>query len=175
MEPAVAQSILVRPAVPADIDAIRAIAAAAWRTTYVVLIDAGAVERYLAQAYAPERLEVRLGRDEVLVAVLPERATGSPPDAFAEIVDQGDHVQLVAIYTWPTARGRGLGTALLEAVLARNPGRDLAADVLVGNTLGEPFYVARGFEPGEELEDEIAGEPVRERRWWLRASPELGA
>jgi len=166
------QSVLVRRAAPADLDAVRAIAAAAWRTTYVGLIEPDAIERFLARAYAPERLEVRLERNVILVALLPGRDPAGPPDAFAETVDHKDHVQLVAIYTWPTARNRGLGTALLDALLARIPGRDLAADVLVGNVLGEPFYVARGFEPGEELVEEIAGEPVRERRWWLRANEE---
>jgi GNAT superfamily N-acetyltransferase len=168
VEPARLLPIVVRPAVPGDLETIRSIAAAAWRTTYIGLVDADAIERFLARAYAPERLEVRLARNEILVALLPGRDPGGPPDAFAETVDHGDHVQLVAIYTWPTARGQGLGSALLEAVVARNPGRDLAADVLVGNVLGEPFYVARGFEPGDELVEEIAGELIRERRWWLR-------
>jgi GNAT superfamily N-acetyltransferase len=75
---------------------------------------------------------------------------------------------LTAIYTLPAARGRGLGTALLAAILDRHPGQAVAADVLVGNDLGEPFYQARGFEPVELLVEEIAGEPIRERRWWLR-------
>ena len=29
--------------------------------------------------------------------------------------------------------------------------------------------MARGFEPGDLLEEEIGGETIRERRWWLRA------
>ncbi len=157
--------MIVRPAAPDDVEAIRAIAAAAWRATYAALIDADAIERFLATAYAPERIAVRLERHDVLVAAF---ADDGPAAAFAETVDHGDHVQLVAIYTLPDARGRGLGSALLEAVLARNPDRDLAADVLIGNVLGEPFYVARGFEPGDELVEEIAGKPIQERRWWWR-------
>ena len=54
-------------------------------------------------------------------------------------------------------------------MVAANPGLDISADVLIGNELGEPFYVARGFEPGELLDEEIGGETIRERRWWLRA------
>ena len=69
----------------------------------------------------------------------------------------------------PDARGRGLGSALLGRVRELHPVADLAADVLVGNELGEPFYAARGFEPGDLLLDEVAGQPIRERRWWLRA------
>jgi len=156
--------VIVRPAAPDDVEAIRAIATAAWRATYADLIDADAIERFLAMAYAPERITVRLERHDVLVAAF----TDDGPAAFAETVDHDDHVQLVAIYALPVARNQGLGSALLEAVLARNPDRDLAADVLIGNTLAEPFYLARGFEPGDELVEEIAGKPIRERRWWRR-------
>jgi GNAT superfamily N-acetyltransferase len=147
------------------VEAIRAIAGASWRATYAGLIDADAIERFLAAAYAPERLRVRIERHEVLVAALAGDVAAS---AFAETVDRGDHRQLAAIYVLPALRGRGLGSALLDAILERSPGMPVAADVLVGNALGEPFYVARGFEPGELLVEEIAGEPIRERRWWLR-------
>ncbi|HEY4754006.1 MAG TPA: GNAT family N-acetyltransferase, partial [Candidatus Limnocylindrales bacterium] len=89
-------------------------------------------------------------------------------DAFAEVATHDDHLQLVAIYAQPGVRGRGLGTALVTAITTAHPDEDIAADVLLGNELAEPFYAARGFEPGELLTDEIAGEPVRERRWWRR-------
>jgi GNAT superfamily N-acetyltransferase len=158
--------VTVRPAAPGDVEPIRAIAMAAWRATYVGLISDETVERFLATAYAPERVAVRLERHEVLVAAFGAVAA---PSAFAETVDHGDHVQLVAIYALPDVRRRGLGSALLDAILERNPGVAVAADVLVGNGLGEPFYVARGFEPGDLLVEEIAGEPIQERRWWLRA------
>jgi ribosomal protein S18 acetylase RimI-like enzyme len=155
----------VRPATADDVTAIRTIAGASWRETYAGLIDADAIERFLAAAYAPERLRVRIERHEVLVAGC---AGDVAPSAFAETVDHGDHLQLAAIYVLPELRGRGLGSALLDAILERRPATPIAADVLVGNTLAEPFYEARGFEPGELMVEEIAGEPIRERRWWLR-------
>jgi GNAT superfamily N-acetyltransferase len=157
--------LTVRPAAPGDVLAICAIATAAWRATYAGLIGAEAIEWFLATAYAPERVGVRVGRHEVLVAAVGE---GREPAAFAETVDHGDHLQLAAIYVLPELRGRGLGSALLDAIVERHPATPVAADVLVGNTFAEPFYEARGFEPGELLVEEIAGEPIRERRWWLR-------
>jgi GNAT superfamily N-acetyltransferase len=163
-----AAGITVRTAAPADVEAIRAIAETAWRATYAGLIDADAIERFLAVAYAPARVELRLARHDVLVAFLPGDAQDGAAAAFAETAMRDDHLQLVAIYALPDARGRGLGTALLDEVLRRHPGQPLAADVLVGNALGEPFYIARGFEPGETLVEEIAGVPIRERRWWRR-------
>jgi GNAT superfamily N-acetyltransferase len=171
----------VRPADPADAPAIREVAALAWRATYAGRLADETIERYLAAAYSEDRIAVRIARHEVLVAALvggDHAASGAAPaasapdglDAFAEVTVHDDHLQLVAIYARPTARGRGLGTALVAAIVEAHPGEDLAADVLLDNELAEPFYAARGFLPGEFLIDEIAGDPVRERRWWLRAA-----
>jgi GNAT superfamily N-acetyltransferase len=159
--------VWVRPAAPSDVPAIRRVAVAAWRATYAGRMADDTIERFLAAAYSEERIAVRIDRHEVLVA---GTALGDPDAlAFAEVAAHDDHLQLVAIYTLPESRGRGLGTALVEAVVEAHPHVDLAADVLVENALAEPFYAARGFVPGEELTDEIAGEPIRERRWWRRA------
>ena len=164
----VAEEITVRAAAPADAAAIREVAASAWWATYRGRLADDTIARFLAQAYSTERIEVRIERHEVLVAGTAGTSEGAV-DAFAEVVEHDDHVQLVAIYTRPLSRGRGLGSALLAGVVAAHPGEDVAADVLLDNGLAEPFYAARGFVPGEPLIDEIAGDPVRERRWWLRA------
>jgi GNAT superfamily N-acetyltransferase len=163
--PAGAPAIEVRDATPADTEAVREIAANAWRATYAGQLGPESIERFIAAAYTPERVALRIERQAVLVAGAPDGRV----EAFVELAEHADHVQLVAFYAHPDARGRGLGSALLAHVRERHPGADLAADVLVGNELGEPFYAARGFEPGELLDDEVAGEPIRERRWWLRA------
>jgi len=162
-----APSVLVRRAVPDDAPAIRAIALAAWRATYADLVGSDAVERFLAQAYTPERVLLRIERHTTWVA---SGSADAAPAAFLEAMLEDGHVHVVAFYARPDARGRGLGSALLDAVVAHYPGLDVSADVLIGNTLGEPFYLARGFEPGELLVEELAGRAIEERRWWLRAS-----
>ncbi len=88
--------------------------------------------------------------------------------AFAESEIQPDRVTLVAIYADPALRGLGLGTALLDAITAAHPRLPVAADVLVGNAAGETFYLARGFVPEEDIDEDLGGEHVSERRWWLR-------
>jgi GNAT superfamily N-acetyltransferase len=158
--------IVVREAEPGDAAAIRGVALAAWRATYDGLLDADVVERFLAQAYTEERIALRIERHAVFVAGVAPVSV----EAYVECAEHDDHVQVVAIYALPDARGRGLGSALLAAVVAAHPGDDLAADVLIGNALAEPFYAARGFVPGETLIDELAGTPITERRWWLRAN-----
>jgi GNAT superfamily N-acetyltransferase len=156
----------VRDATLDDVGAIREVAVAAWWATYAGLISDEAIDRFIATAYSADRIALRIERHVVFVA----GEVDGPVRAFAENVEQDDHVQIVAIYAHPAARGRGLGSALLARVRERHPDDDIAADVLVGNAMGEPFYAARGFEPGELLVDEIAGEEIRERRWWLRAT-----
>jgi GNAT superfamily N-acetyltransferase len=159
--------VWVRAAEPSDAPAIRDVAVNAWWATYSGRMADETIERFLGAAYSEERIAVRIERHEVLVAGV---AGGrSAIDAFAEVATHDDHLQLVAIYAQPGMRGRGLGTALIAAITAAHPDEDVAADVLLGNELAEPFYAARGFEPGDLLTDEIAGEPVEERRWWRRA------
>jgi GNAT superfamily N-acetyltransferase len=150
---------------------------AAWRLTYQKRLPPEAIERFLARAYTTDRVALRIRRHRVLVAGrTPDRSgpfdgpVDAPVEAFAELAFHHDHVQLVALYVLPGLRGAKLGSALLGAVQAAFPGRDLAADVLEGNDLAEPFYAKRGFVPLEELTEEIAGAPVRLRRWWLRAA-----
>ena len=164
-----ATGVVVRRAVPGDAPAVREVAETAWRATYTDLIGAGVVERFIAQGYTPERVARRIDRHDTFVATSPG---GDPSgvDAFVESFVEDDHAHIAAFYTRPGARGLGLGTALLERVVASYQGLDISADVLIGNGLGEPFYVARGFEPGELLDEEIGGETIRERRWWLRAA-----
>ncbi|HEX5827782.1 MAG TPA: GNAT family N-acetyltransferase [Candidatus Limnocylindrales bacterium] len=164
MQPVHVPAITVRRAAPADAPAILEIAVAAWRATYAALIGQDAIERFLAQAYTPERVTLRVDRHPTFVA-----GTGRGIEAFVEtLVEPDGRAHIVAFYARPDARGRGLGTALLDAVLELYPDRAITADVLVGNELGEPFYAARGFEPGELIEEEIAGTTIHERRWWLR-------
>jgi len=163
--------VTVRVASPDDAPAIRDLALAAWRATYADLIGADVVERFLAQGYTPERVVLRIERHDVFVAGSAD-GDQSGVDAFIDCVVEDGHAHIAALYTWPSLRGRGLGTALLARVVGHYPGLDISADVLAGNDLGEPFYIARGFEPGDDLDEELGGETIRERRWWLRARPQ---
>jgi GNAT superfamily N-acetyltransferase len=121
------------------------------------------VDWFLDRAYSEERVALRIERHETWVAELDARVS-----AFAESAIELDRVTLVAIYTDPDRRGLGLGSALLGAITSAHPDLPMAADVLVGNAAAEPFYAARGFTPEEDVNEELGGEHVRERRWWLR-------
>jgi GNAT superfamily N-acetyltransferase len=156
-------AIVVRDASPTDVETVRGVAAAAWRDTYAGLLRDETIEAFLERAYAVERVERRIGSDTFLLAVA---ADGSGV-AFADAREAEDQLHLLAIYALPAWRGRGAGSALLAELRRRFPALPIAAEVLRGNLKGEAFYAARGFEPREDVEAELFGEPVVERRWWL--------
>ncbi len=157
-------SISVRRATPSHAAAIREIAQSAWRATYRGMLKDETIEWFVERAYSEERVALRIERHETWVAELDGVVT-----AFAETAVEAaepDRVTLVAIYASPGMRGRGLGSALLDAIIDAHPDLPIVADVLTGNRLGELFYEARGFEPRETVEEQLGSELVVERRWW---------
>ena len=157
---------VVRVATLGDVTAIGEVAAAAWRDTYTGLLGPATIERFLEAAYSAESIISRIERDTFLVAEVDDTIR-----AFADAIERDGHVTLAAIYAEPSWRRHGLGGLLLDAVRHRLPDVAIAADVLVGNRLGEAFYERRGFVPREDLAADLFGEPVRERRWWLGEPP----
>jgi GNAT superfamily N-acetyltransferase len=158
-----AAAIRVRDATAVDVAAVRDVADRAWHDTYAGLLRPETIDAFVASAYAPERMERRIAGHTFVVAV---DGHGTIL-AFADAIPGDDRLDLVAIYASPEARGRGAGTRLLADVRRRHPDLPIAADVLAGNRKGETFYEARGFVPRETLEENLFGEPVVERRWWL--------
>jgi GNAT superfamily N-acetyltransferase len=165
-EPIRRAELRVRRATGSDGPAIRRIAHAGWWAAYRGLLRDETIEWFLERAYSEERVDLRIERHETWVAL----ADGAVA-LFAETAIEPDRVILVAIYADPALRGLGLGTAALASITAAHPDLPVAADVLVGNTAGETFYAARGFVPREDIDEQLAGELVHERRWWLGEPP----
>jgi len=155
--------VRVRAAVAEDAAEIRAVAVDAWRDTYAGQLRDATIEAFLDRSYSIERLHRRIGNDLFVVAIDDDGSIA----AFANARPEPDRFDLLAIYARPDRRGRGAGTALLEAVRKQADGLPIAADVLSGNRNGEAFYEARGFVPGETLEVRLFDEVVALRRWWL--------
>jgi GNAT superfamily N-acetyltransferase len=156
--------MIVREAGPADAAAVRSVAEAAWRATYTGLLSSRTIDTFVDTAYSIDRLQRRIDRHTFLVV----EEEGSII-AFADATPDDGRVNLGAIYADPARRGKGAGTLLLTELQSRFPGLPIAADVLAGNRKGEVFYERRGFVPREEIDSDLFGEPVVERRWWLTA------
>lgn len=133
----------MRPAQPADAEAIAAVHRGSWLETYAHLVDPAAIERRFADA---ELWRTRWG--ELIasgVVSVAEREGGVVGWAYALPAD-GDAPrgrELEGIYLLARAQGSGLGQALLDAVLGDAPAFLWVADC---NSRAEAFYRRNGFE-----------------------------
>ncbi|HET7472583.1 MAG TPA: GNAT family N-acetyltransferase [Candidatus Limnocylindrales bacterium] len=157
---------VVRVATLGDVTAIGEVAAAAWRDSYTGLLRPETIDRFIGAAYSEASIVRRIERNTFLVADVDDTLR-----AFADAIRGADRVTLAAIYAEPSWRGHGLGGSLLAEIQRRFPNVPIAADVVIGNRIGEAFYERRGFVAGEALTEELFGETVRERRWWLGTPP----
>ncbi|WP_310369074.1 GNAT family N-acetyltransferase [Catenuloplanes atrovinosus] len=134
---------------------IAGICATAYRETYRDLLPQGYIERTVVAFY-----------DEARVAT---EVAPAPPEWFGyQVVEERGRVlgaagggmigaragELSLVYLEAAARGRGLGTMLLDRVTAQiraAGGRQMWVSVFLGDSAGIGFYRARGFEPVETV------------------------
>jgi ribosomal protein S18 acetylase RimI-like enzyme len=141
--------ITVRPARPEDVDPIRRICIEGWRTAYSDLVPETYIQRSIAAYYGHDRIlgeiEHHHGWTGWLVAVESDLVVG----AGAGGISRPGVAELYVLYTDPSLRGHGVGTALLEAItttLETDGASEMWVSVVKGNKRGVPFYLARGFE-----------------------------
>lgn len=136
----------VRPAIPADVPAIGAVQARAWRAAYRDVLPAAVVDALdpgaLADAWRPAVATPPSPRHRVLVACAGPTVVG-----FAASDDTGE---LVALLVDPVHQRQGHGSRLLNAVvdLLREDGVDrLGAWAPVGDRPRLDFLVSAGLGP----------------------------
>jgi GNAT superfamily N-acetyltransferase len=133
-----APSVSIRRAGPSDLDAIVELRLEFERITR----DSGSMDE------AGRRSELRslLGPDlasGVLAAWIAEE--GGRSVGQAGLLIRGRAAELLNVYVAPAFRGRGLGTALVEAAIAEARSRGLAAMRLQPTDEGRPIYERAGF------------------------------
>lgn len=153
----------VRPAEPADAEAIRRIAREAWHAAYDEFLGAETVEERIEAWYDPADLrESAAAPEEAFYVAERERILG-----FVHLVPDGDEpglFHLARIYVRPGEWGEGVGTALLEAgveAVRAAGGERIRLAVFAANEVGVAFYESRGFERVETRESGL-GEGVEE-------------
>ncbi|MFM9135805.1 MAG: thioesterase, FlK family [bacterium] len=135
---------LIRTAVPAEWGEIGELCATAYSAGYGLADDE---DDYLAVL---RDVAGRAAHAEVLVAREGERLVGTvtilrPGAPMAELAEEGE-VEFRFMAVDPAAWGRGLGRALVDAVLARAGGAPVVCSVIVGNEPAAALYRALGFE-----------------------------
>ena len=150
----------IRKAEQKDISAIQHVAEKSWHHTYKKLIPQKVQEQFIRNAYSDEMMQKRLERSILIVAEEEGEIIG-----FANGFTNSEKAELSAIYLLPEAQGRGIGTRLLDAVIAELEGyQELCVEVEKGNETGEKFYEARGFNFVKEYEDELFGHKLQTKQ-----------
>ncbi len=154
-----------------DAERISALYAESWRTAYRGLIAQHYLDR-LPDTYWVQPLRAWL-TDGRMNGLMLEDEEGRVMGAiiYGRSRDEGlaDWGEIVALYLLPSCARRGGGTRLLRAALdgLRQDGfADIFLWSIEGNRPAEKFYLKHGFRPTEdEIEYQIGGENVRDRRW----------
>ena len=138
-----------RRAEPRDVEAICRVCSEGWRETYAGLYDADEIERTIERFYSRDRVRSEVeqpeGWDGWWVA---EDEAGEVVAAGGGGVTAPAAGEIFVLYADPARRGRGAGTALLEAISSEQRAQDVReqwVSVEPENASGIAFYRARGF------------------------------
>ena len=135
---------VIRSTAATDISAVRALLEETWHATYDALLGREKVTDISRRWHAEEVLAAEIGRagQVFLVAEVDGQIAGT---ASAKIGDAAD-LELNRLYILPHFQGRGLGTALLNAVIAAFPAaRAIHLEVEPNNAPAIAFYACAGF------------------------------
>ena len=145
--------VMLRPAEPADVAAVRELLVETWHDTYDPMIGAERVTAVTNSWHSIEALarQIDMPNALFLVAELGDRIVGH---AFARLLE-GSVVLLNRLYVLPSFQRRGVGSALLSEIIARFPdARLLRLDVEAKNDKGLSFYRREGFKAvGESAQE----------------------
>ena len=145
--------LLIRPAVPDDVEGTRRVLVETWHDTYDALIGSEKVTEITGRWHAAEALAQQLALPGASFLVA-ERGSVVTGHAFAPAPQLGV-LFLSRLYVLPLHQRRGVGGRLLAAVLERHPGADrVRLNVEAENGKGVAFYRRHGFAVVGEREEE---------------------
>lgn len=160
--------VAIRAATPGEAEPIRELARAAWHEAYDDIMGPEEVDRRLDNWWRDEDLRsVITNPEHVFLVAVDSDAGGDATGAGADpvgVVHAGPSPSgafvVPRLYAHPERWGEGIGTALLDQVVARAREETdrLQVVLLAGNEVGIGFYESHGFEPVTESGLVDAGE-----------------
>ena len=151
----------VRIAGRQDLIEIGRLAHEVWWESYSGLITSETINQVLEANYSPSAIAERLLKHYCFLAVDDGETVG-----FAEGVPGEDRVVLETLHC-RTGGDVEVGRQLVERMHSLAPDLPMCSDIALGHLTAEAFFESIGFAPGEVIEDQIAGEAIVRRRWWL--------
>ena len=153
------EGVVIREATGEDLQGVLAVGRRTWPATYYSIagedyVQAGLAKWWTADATIPA---IRAGR--VTVAEVDGEVVG-----MASWGPRRDHLVLWKLYVLPEHQGRGVGSRLLESVIAqaREDHDEIQLSYIDGNTDAGAFYRSKGF---VEFDRESGGGGVPDDIW----------
>lgn len=153
----------VRTARHPDLLEIGRLAHEVWWEAYAGLVTSDTINRTLDANYTPSALAQRLLKHYCFMALDEGETVG-----FAEGSPEEDRVVLETLYCREGVDIE-VGRRLIDKIHALAPNLPICSDVVLGHLAAESFFESVGFSPGEIVEEDLAGEHIVRRRWWLPA------
>jgi ribosomal protein S18 acetylase RimI-like enzyme len=155
---------VVRQATEDDLDPVREVGLATWPSTYAFAGDAF-IEHGLAAWWSPESVARGISSTVTLVAETEDGVVG-----MGNLDLRPDPAVIWKLYVRPEAQGTGVGSALMDALLAAlPPDRDtVTIEYLDGNDRAGAFYARKGFVVTGRSPSETAGFPDQIWATWSR-------
>lgn len=143
-----ARSIVISPLDAADLAVVAALAHRIWPAAYAGVLTGEQIANLLLRIYSVENLKREMASGHRFWLA----REGGAPAGFASGYKEGSTVWLKKLYVLPDRQGRGLGRALMDAVVAAFlPADDLKLFVNNGNTAAQAFYERLGFSRAAEV------------------------
>jgi GNAT superfamily N-acetyltransferase len=146
----------IRPAASADCTRIAEIARVSCESSYS--LGPGAIEAIIEDQFSAAALAARVeAPDSLLFVAEDDGGAGVEVQGFVE-ASVGNEVTMEWLHVHPEARGRGIGTALVERVRSSHEDRVLGARVLSSAAEGGEFFEQFGLRQSGVGHSTIGGE-----------------
>ena len=152
-------TLVIRLADGNDLKAVVEVGRRTWPVTYGPIAGEDYVAMGLAKWWTEDANIPAIRAGRVTVAEVDGTVVG-----IAAVGPHEHHLVLWKLYVLPEYQGKGIGSALVESVVASAMGLhpEIRISYLEGNTLAEAFYRGKGF---VEISRECGGDGMPESVW----------